>query len=219
MASILIVEDDETLGLTLESALKKEGYLVTLASSKNQAQKLLEASERFDLALLDVGLPDGSGLDLARELRLKSEMGIVMLSAMTSAEFRLEGFENGADDYIPKPFHLKELVLRIRKVLESKNRKAITSFSGFKLDQDGKIIEFTNGDKVFPLERDFQLLKYLISQSPRGVSREELLEKFWKSEAGQTGRTVDNAIVRLRQHLGDYQKNIRSVRGVGYQWV
>lgn len=222
---ILLLEDDSGLSATLLERLQIEGYQTVLATTKAQAQAEFESAKSsggFDLLLLDVGLPDGSGLDFARDVRLSSAVPIVFLSAMNSAGHRLEGFEIGAEDYIPKPFHLKELLLRIKKVFSRATLQGLISFGTFAVDFEGRSL--TSSDSAEPLffgAKDFDVLRYLIESYPRVISRQELLKNVWREgDESQSGRTVDNTIVRLRQHLRPFSEDcIRSVRGIGYQWM
>lgn len=222
MAKILLVEDDEALGNTLKERLAKEGYSVSHSGTKAQARAVWAAAKSgkapFDLIVLDVGLPDGSGLDLARDLRLIDDVPILFLSAMNSAENRLEGFELGALDFVPKPFHLKELLMRVRQALDRRGVKEILRCGPCTLEPQAYALVFADGHRELLAQRDFQLLELLVRRAPQALTREEILRALWKGEA-QTGRTVDNAIVRLRAVLRKAGAEcIRSVRGVGYQY-
>ncbi len=220
---MLLVEDDQNLGASLKERLEREYYQVDWTRLKADAQErvLGDSPGDYDLIILDVGLPDGSGLDLARDVRLAGKpTPILFLSAQSSAECRLEGFELGAEDYIPKPFHLKELLLRVHKVLESRGQSARRRFGSLTIETDRMAVVFDDGHIEYPPARDFQLLCFLVNQSPRVVSREEILREVWQNDQTQSGRTIDNAVMRLRQILKRSQCDpIRSVRGVGYQWV
>lgn len=219
MNSILLIEDDETLGGTLSERLEKEGYHLHWSKTLSDAVSTFAAS-RFDLALVDIGLPDGSGFTFAREAKASSNTPIIFLTAMNSAEYRLEGFEIGADDYVPKPFHLKELLLRIKKVLEAANSGRATRNDRVVLNLESLSITLPDGRTEYPIPRDFELLKLLMESAPKVLSRQEAISRLWNSDTEVTPRTVDNAIVRLRAHLGEIgDRYIRSVRGVGYQWI
>jgi len=218
MRSILLVEDEESLAATLGEQLSAEGYSVTRAASKAEAARAFSKSE-FDLAILDIGLPDGSGLDLARDMRLSKEIPIVFLTAMNSAEYRLEGYELGASEYIPKPFFIKELLLRIARVLGQSAAVKLVRVFDVEIDLHAMSIKFQDGKISFPGTKDFLLLKTLIEHSPEPVSREQLSSALEPGKSNIT-RSVDNAIVRLRQALGAQASQcIRSVRGLGYQWA
>ncbi len=223
---ILLVEDDEGLSATLLERLQAEGYQAELAKTKAEAEEIFKRSENtFDLLLLDVGLPDGSGLDFARDVRFTSAVPIVFLSAINSAGHRLEGFEIGAEDYIPKPFHLKELLMRVRKVLKTTELADKLSYPDFTIDFTARTISSDKAETIYPSAKDFDVLKYLIQANPRVVSRQELLKSVWEeAEDSQSGRTVDNSILRLRTHFRQITADaeseiIRSVRGMGYQWI
>lgn len=226
--SLLLVEDDRTLAETLSERLAKEGYDVTWVDRADSA-KLETGRSRFDLLLLDVGLPDGNGFELARQLRkqpagaLNRETPFVFLTAMTSAEYRLEGYELGAEEYIPKPFHLRELLLRVKHVLENHATPEFLNLGDRVVYWDALEVRSDETPGAVMIERiqarDATLLRLLTSRSPAVVSRDEILDKIWGEENFPSSRTVDNAIVRLRQALGDiHGARIRSVRGVGYQW-
>jgi two-component system phosphate regulon response regulator PhoB len=215
---LLLVEDDVLLGETLTERLAKEGYAVTWVQSQAEGESAV-AGGAYDLVLLDVGLPDGSGFDLARKIRASKEMPIVFMTAMNTAEHRLEGYEIGAEEFIPKPFHLKELLLRVKHVLENHAASRAVRVGARTIDFQAQAIVSETGEREFLAARDFQLLKLLVESAPRVVSRDEILDKLFGEESFPNHRTVDNAVVRLRQALGGANETIRSVRGVGYQWV
>lgn len=226
MKRLLLVEDDQGLGETLCERLVKEGYDVEWSESLKDAEHRVVASA-FDLIVLDVNLPDGSGFDFARRVRARLiETPFIFVTAMNSAEHRLEGYEIGAEEYIPKPFHLKELLLRIRHVLETHALSETAKTHGLirvgthGVDLDARAVIGPAGEKEFLQTRDFELLRLLIEGAPKVVSRDEILDRIWGEDKFPSHRTVDNAIVRLRHALGDEGGTvIRSVRGIGYQWV
>lgn len=215
MTRILLVEDDRTLGTTLTERLRKEGYDTEWCTTLADAGRTFDRG-LWDLAILDVGLPDGSGFDFARRIRAYGSTPIMFMTAASSAQNRLEGFEIGADEFIPKPFHLKELFIRIRHVLDKRSTRHVVPFGTKTIDLDAMAVVHDDGRHEFPQPRDFRILRLLIEWSPRVVSRDEILDRVWGEDRFPGERTVDNAIVRLRQSLGE--QAIRSVRGVGYQW-
>lgn len=219
MTKILLVEDDESLGQTLSEQLETEGYQVTWCSTYQKALENIKATA-FDIFVLDVTLPDGSGFDLALELRKVSQAPFLFLTAMSEAENRLHGFELGADEFIPKPFHLKELFLRLKHIIKDHRPTGLVLQIGDrKIDFQAMRIFDVQGRVINVGARDFQVLQLLYSQSPKVVSRDEILNQVWGEEKFPTDRTVDNCILRLRQALGDEKGEIiRSVRRVGYQW-
>lgn len=219
MTRILLVEDDESLGQTLTEQLEFEGYQVQWSNTCRDARKKIQGGE-FDICILDVTLPDGSGFDLAKDLKKVSQAPFLFLTAMSEAENRLLGFELGADEFIPKPFHLKELFLRLKHIIKDHRPTGNTvAVKDRRIDFQSMKITDKDGHAVSVGTRDFQVLQLLYSQSPRVVSRDEILNQVWGEEKFPTDRTVDNAILRLRQALGDENGDvIRSVRRVGYQW-
>ena len=219
MSRVLLVEDDRSLGKTLEERLIKEGldvkWVQTLSSGRAAA-----AAGAWDLAIVDVMLPDGSGFDLAPEIRQRSLTPIMFMTALNSAESRLTGFELGADEYLPKPFHLREFMLRVRHVLTTQPPRRVLRVGTATIDWDAMAVDHPSRQRVFLQVKDFRVLAMLVEAAPRAVGRSEILDRVWGVEEFPTQRTVDNAIVRLRQALGDEDgRFIRSVRGIGYQWA
>ncbi|HMW06511.1 MAG TPA: response regulator transcription factor [Leptospiraceae bacterium] len=222
---LLLVEDDTSLATTLKERLSKEGYSICWVNTLTKAREELKSSHP-NLIILDVGLPDGSGFDLAKELQEKnSQIPFLFLTALASAPERLKGFELGAEEFIPKPFHLKELLLRVKHVLDAHKhvrdslQKKIL-FHGYVIDFESYQI-FTPDEKKISLSaRDSGLLQLLINEKHRVVSRDEILDKLWGEEKFPSNRTIDNSIVRLRQSLGKHGlKAIKSIRSVGYRWM
>jgi len=217
MSRLLLVEDDTSLGATLQERLLREGYFVEWAENAAAAKKLFEKNE-FDLAILDIGLPLESGFELAEWIKERSVIPFIFVTAMTTAEYRLKGFEIGAEEYIPKPFHLKEILLRVRHVLENHAVKRFANLGDLKIDFQSHNIIHPGGREVRLHPRDAQILKLLADHFPAVVSRDDILNKLWGHDKFPSERTVDNCIVRLRQALEDEKGEIiRSVRGVGYQ--
>jgi DNA-binding response OmpR family regulator len=219
MARVLLVEDDTSLGRTLAERLERENLEVAWAQTVVDAERHLGAGA-WDLAILDVKLPDGSGFGLARQIKKTSTVPVMFMTAQNSAEARLEGFEIGADEYLPKPFHLKEFLIRVRHVLARQQPRRSFHVGNVTIDLDAMTVEATDGDRTQLQVRDSRVLKLLIDAAPRAVERSVILDRVWGEERFPTPRTVDNAIVRLRQALRDEEGQlIRSVRGVGYQWA
>lgn len=222
---LLLVEDDMTLATTLKERLTKEGYSICWVDTISKARNEMTKSNP-DLIILDVGLPDGSGFDLAEEISSKNiNIPFLFLTALASAPERLKGFELGAEEYIPKPFHLKELLLRIRHVLDahkhirdSMQKKFL--FHGYVIDFESYEIYTPEAEVISLSARDAGLLQLLINEKHRVVSRDEILDRLWGEEKFPTNRTIDNSIVRLRQSLGKNGiRAIKSIRSVGYRWT
>ncbi|MBL8169557.1 MAG: response regulator transcription factor [Acidobacteria bacterium] len=218
MTRLLLVEDDRSLGATLHERLVREGYDVTWVETKQRALAQLQDTW-WDLIVLDVGLPDGSGFELARHIKANMAAPVIFITALSSAENRLEGFEIGAEEFIPKPFHLRELLLRVKHVLDNHAVRPLINCNSHRIDLGARAIIQPDGQREYPPVRDFQLLQLLIVSAPRVISRDEILDALWGEDSLPNHRTVDNMIVRLRQSLGDAEgRFIRSVRGIGYQW-
>ena len=219
MSSLLLVEDDLSLGATLQERLRREGHDTTWARSLAEAEQFF-SKQVFDLAILDVGLPDGSGFDLARRMNSQKKIPFIFMTAASDAENRLQGFELGAEEFIPKPFHLKELLLRVHHVLENHALQAEICLKGTIIDLHAMSVKHETGELFNLSQKENEVLKKLITISPRVVSREDILNQVWGEDKFPSNRTVDNVIVRLRQVLGEKNGGwIRSVRGVGYQWI
>ncbi|MDX6288844.1 MAG: hypothetical protein QOH42_643 [Blastocatellia bacterium] len=218
MKRLLLVEDDRSLGATLHERLLREPYDVAWVETKQRALKKLREG-LWDLVILDIGLPDGSGFELARHIKETIPVPIMFMTALSTAEHRLEGFEIGAEEFVPKPFHLRELLLRVKHVLDRYPVRHQISCNGRIIELDSRVIVQPDGRREHPAARDFDLLQLLITSSPAVTSRNQILDALWGEDKFLNQRTIDNMIVRLRQTLGDTNSTfIRSVRGIGYQW-
>jgi len=226
---LLVVEDERNVGTTLVERLQREGFRVEWVKSVAEARTALQR-EPFDLALLDVGLPDGDGFQVAEIVRQQSKQtAIVFLTAYGNPEDRVRGLELGAEDYIVKPFHLKELLLRIQNSL--KRVQSFTPVSGeaqeFRVGRAqvrlSKFeVEVDDGGVHVLTHKELSILKLLYSRKGEVVSREEILNEAWTEGEFPSTRTIDNFILRLRRLIEVDPENptvIRSVRGVGYQLV
>ncbi len=223
--NILLVEDEENLALGLEYNLTEEGYKVFLAKDGREAIKLFDENE-FDLIVLDIMLPYFNGFEIAKHVREKRpQMPILMLTARTQVEDRVKGLEIGADDYLTKPFHLKELLLRIKGMMKRKSwyQKVVIENPVYRFGKNEinfENLRCTSGKKEFQLTSyEAMIIKYLIENKDKVVTRKELLENVWNMNPEVETRTVDNFIARLRKHFEDDPSNpkyIVSVRSAGY---
>ncbi|MBB6214363.1 DNA-binding response OmpR family regulator [Anaerosolibacter carboniphilus] len=228
MSRILVVEDDQALAMGIEFALKKEEFEVQVADNIQAAKKAFQ-EERYQLVLLDVMLPDGSGYDLCREIRETSKIPVIFLTACDEEVNVVLGLDIGGDDYITKPFRVKELISRIRAVLrrqggnqENTRTAAVCIKSGdialypleTKVTRDNKEILLT------PAE--YKLLSALIQNPMQTLGREIILEKLWDMDGEFVDdNTVSVYIRRLREKLEDNPSKpeyIVTVRGIGYKW-
>lgn len=226
-SKILLVEDEETHAVGLKFNLVEEGYLVEWAKDGREAVSLFE-SETFDMIILDIMLPYINGFEIAEIVRKANpQMPILMLTARTSKGDMVKGLELGADDYITKPFHLKELLLRVKGMLKRKVwYKEVTlnqpKFSFGYNEINFESLNCKNSKEEFKLtQQEAMVLKYLIDNEGKIVSRKELLEKVWHMNPDIETRTVDNFIVRLRKYFEPDPSNpvyFKSVRGAGYMF-
>jgi DNA-binding response OmpR family regulator len=224
-SKILLVEDEETLAVGLEFNLVEEGYLVEWAKDGREAVSLFE-SDNFDMIILDIMLPYIDGFEIAKIVRKANpQMPILMLTARTSKGDMVKGLELGADDYITKPFHLKELLLRVKGMLKRKawyqkatSNEPVYSFGRNKINFENLKCKCGNKElKLTPHEA--MVLKYMINNKGKIVSRKELLEKVWHLNPDIETRTVDIFISRLRNYFEEDPSSpiyIKSVRGAGY---
>jgi two-component system, OmpR family, alkaline phosphatase synthesis response regulator PhoP len=242
LSRILIVEDEAHLAEGLRFNLEAEGYQVVVVDNGEAALERLEpvrfAESPFDLMVLDVMLPGKSGFEVIAELRHAGQyLPTLMLTARGRPADVLQGFEAGADDYLPKPFELAILIARIRGLLRRKiwltapAAAAATEPEEEELNRfelDGRTIDFSTleirrGDQVFPLTlMEANLLRYLLKHEGKVVSRKAMLEEVWGVREDTDTRPIDNFIVRLRRYLEDDPANPRhllTVRGVGYRFV
>lgn len=226
-SKILLVEDEETLAIGLEYNLSEEGYLVKWAKDGREAIKYFE-EENFDLILLDIMLPYIDGFEIAKRIRNENpQMPILMLTAKTASGDKVKGLELGADDYITKPFHLKELLLRVKGMLKRKKwYKEVTivkpKFSFGKNEINFDTLNCKSSKSAFKITpQEAMVMKYLIENKDKIVSRRELLEKVWHLNPDIETRTVDIFISRLRKYFENDPSNpvyIKSVRGAGYMF-
>lgn len=234
MTRILVVEDESHIAQGLRFNLEAEGYSVHITEHGEEAlQQLLHKSENFDLLVLDVMLPGKDGFSVASELRAAGNfIPLLMLTARGRPEDVLKGFESGADDYLPKPFNLDILIARIGGLLRRKRWSrdstppAPAPETPFAFN--GKIVDFEKlqlrkRDQVLTLTlMEMDLLRYLVRNPGRPVSRKEILEKVWDLKQDTDTRAIDNFIVRLRRYIEDdpaKPKHLLTVRGLGYQFV
>lgn len=214
--SILLVEDDATLGEGLQTSLGKD-YNVKWANNLAKASQYLK-SENFDLLICDLGLPDGHGFDLVKNIEnLSYKPPVLILSAQGDPETRLKGYEIGIQEFIPKPFHLKELLLRIGHIFEAHPNQIEVEVGKVKINFTTFAVYTLTGGIEYPPVNDLKILKHLTSHAGSPVSRDQIINTVWGADSETSHRTIDNAITRLRHLIGDDQEQmIRSVRGVGY---
>jgi two-component system, OmpR family, response regulator RegX3 len=226
--TILMVEDEESITVPLAEALDREGFDTKVANTV--AEALEKAGRRMpDLVLLDVMLPDGSGYDVARILRARSNVPIIMLTARGEETDRVVGLELGADDYIVKPFSAREVAARIRAVLrragETKPvappKNEALEVGPVRVDRDRRTASVA-GEEIDLTRKEFELLELLIREAGSVISRERLIDEVWDTNWFGSTKTLDVHVSSLRRKLGDDSQNprfIHTVRGVGFRFA
>jgi len=229
MKKILVVEDDAAIALGLESALRDEGYEICMARTGPDGLRLAK-EQRPDLLILDLMLPGMSGLEICKRLRDDGlATPVIMLTSKAEEDDRVLGLELGADDYVTKPFSLRELMARVRAHLRrEKNAEIAESNGSEKMEkyQFGDVVVDFKRHEVYKAgalqeltNREFRLLEYFIQHPGELLTRDRLLDKIWGYEVFPTTRTVDNHILRLRKHVEPDPENpryVKTVRGAGY---
>ena len=227
-ALILIVEDEPDLSSTLEFNLEKEGFRTRVAATGEEALRLAAQAPTPDLVLLDLMLPDISGTEVCRRLRQNAAtraIPVMMLTARSEEVDRIVGFELGADDYVTKPYSVRELLLRIRAVLrrsaskpsEPPTESGELRFGHLRIDLAGHRV-WVEDEEILLTALEFKLLHTLMNRQGRVQTRKQLLQDVWGIRADVNTRTVDTHVKRLRQKIlsaGDY---IETLRGVGYRF-
>ena len=223
MLSILFVEDDDTIAMGVEYSLKQDGFQVSLAYRLEEARDLLKR-QPFDLVLLDLGLPDGSGYALCKEIRAAGDTPIIILSARDEEASIVLGLDLGADDYITTPFRLRELISRMNAVLRRRGPveagdRAIACGDVIVFAQQAKV--YKNGHEVLLTALEYRLLLTLVLNQGRVLTRSQILGSIWDvDEDFVNGNTLTVYIKRLREKLEDDPQNpalIKTVRGLGYK--
>ena len=222
---VLLVEDEDTITVPLTEALAREGFRTETAGTLAAGLEIAR-SQRPDLVLLDVMLPDGSGFDLLRELRADERMPVIMLTARGDEADRVLGLELGADDYVVKPFSARELVARIRAVLR-RTSAATPATAGprqigaIELDPSARTVTL-DGEPLELTRKEFDLLALLMGQAGTVVSRERLIDEVWDVNWFGSTKTLDVHVSGLRKKLGDDSSDPRylhTVRGVGFRFA
>jgi DNA-binding response OmpR family regulator len=220
-ASILIVEDDENLRLALQDNLEAEGYSVQTTADGRSARAAL-AAQSFDLVLLDIMLPDTDGYALCRELRERRlPTRVMMLTARTLEDDLVRGFDAGADDYLAKPYRLRELLARVAALVRRGGSSAPTlhRFAGFAVDVKARTLHDAENREIALTRTEFDLLACLLRNPDRAMTRLELIDAVWGGIAVDL-RTVDNFVSSLKKKLGWCDTSpfrIETIRGVGYR--
>ena len=218
---IFLLEDDEAIGIGLTYSLENEGYRVTLAKSVKEAEKIIDEN-KFSLYILDLTLPDGSGYDVCKKIKSKGDLPVIFLTAYDDEVNVIMGFELGADDYISKPFRVKELMLRIKSVMRrysNETSDGIIKINNLKINTNEAKV-YKNNEEIVLTAMEYRLLLILLSNRGKVLSRTALLENIW-DVAGDfvEDNTLTVYIKRLRDKIEEDPPKpefIKTVRGLGY---
>ena len=215
---VLVVEDDEDIAQALQRSLRMEGYEVRAAADGNAA---LEHGRTFapDLVILDLGLPELDGIEVARRLRHDDDVPILILTARDALESRVEGLDSGADDYLVKPFERQELLARMRALLRRRPPRGSAPLRVGDLSLNVDTHEISRGDRPIELtQREFELLEYLMRNERIAISRQRLLDEVWGYDPFSTTNTIEVFVSNLRRKLeaeGE-PRLLHTIRGAGY---
>lgn len=221
--NVLIVEDEKALALEMNEFLSKEGYIVEHAWKKASAEEKIFVNN-YDFILLDLGLPDGDGFEVLKQLKnLKSrDDAVIILTARSAVDDRIKGLEQGADDYLPKPFSLNELLARMHAIIRRKHKleKNDINIHDFVLDIQNRTVSFQN-ERIALTKKEFEIFNYLVLNKNRVVSRMSLTEHVWGDilEVNSDSNFVDVHVKNLRKKLSQFTKTewFETVRSIGYR--
>ncbi len=230
---VLVVDDDPEIRELVDDYLTEEGFRVSLAADGEAMHEVLKR-ESVNLVILDVRLPGEDGLTLAAKLRQNSQVGVIMLSRKDDLVDKVAGLEVGADDYVAKPFHLRELLARVRSVLRRRDCSAAPAptgttqkvetklrFAGFELDRHTRLLLAPSGEPVDLSAGEFDLLVAFLENPKRTLSRDQILDHASGREAAPFDRSIDVQVGRLRRKIEANPRRpelIKTVRGVGYMF-
>lgn len=230
LSHVLIVDDDPEIRLTVARILERDGITTTEAGDGEEMRRRISEQEP-DLVILDLMLPGDDGLTLARELRVNSNIPIIMLTGKDDVVDKIVGLEMGADDYVTKPFHSRELLARVKSVLrrqpppsagEPEDTRNLVEFHGWVLDLDSQGLTSPDGTPVGLTSYEFQVLSVLAQRPNRGLSRNQILDLVADREWDPFDRSIDVLIVKIRRKLKDDPKNptcIKTLRNFGYMFI
>jgi two-component system response regulator MprA len=215
---VLVVEDDEAIADVLRRTLRQEGHEVRSSADGVDA---LRAAEEFvpDLVILDLGLPGLDGVEVCRRLRAESDVPILILTARTDLDNRVEGLDSGADDYLAKPFERQELLARLRALLRRRPPRGMAPLRAGDLSLNPDTHEVRRGDREIELtQREFELLEYLMRNERLVISRQKLLDEVWGYDPFSITNTIEVFVSNLRRKLeaGGEPRLLHTVRGAGY---
>ena len=218
--TVLIVDDESRMRKLIKDFLAKKEYKIIEAEDGEDALEKFEKYEaKINLILLDIMMPRLDGWSVLRQIRQKSQVPIIMLTARGEEQDELFGFELGVDEYISKPFSPKILVARVEALLKRtvKQEEIVYNIGGIELDTEGRTVK-VDSKKVELSLREYELLKYLIDNKGIALSRDKILNNVWNYDYYGDSRTIDSHVKKLRHKLGKKGKYIETMRGVGYKF-
>lgn len=215
--SILLADDDELLRDLVRDVLEEEGYIVYQAENGEQAVDIFWKHQDISLAVLDIMMPETDGMEVLKEIRLKSDIPVLMLTALGDSTNELNCLRNGANDFVSKPFHYDVLLERIKNLLKltKNNESEVFEIGAIKMDPLGHKV-YVEGEEITLNNKEYQLLELLIHNEKIVLSRETILDRIWGFDYEGDIRTIDTHIKMLRAKLGDAGEYIRTIRGTGY---
>ncbi|WP_341900625.1 response regulator transcription factor [Fluviicola taffensis] len=227
MNKVLVIEDEQSLLEMIQFNLELEGYSVSTINNGREALAMKNQLDNYNLVILDVMLPEVSGLDICRAFREVSTVPIIFISAKGNTIDRIAGLKLGANDYLPKPFDLEEFILRC-SILVQPTKKQVAIPSEIKignyrvLPASFEVENSVSGEKQELSKREMELIQLFFSRKDEVVSRDEILNTLWTNDQFPTGRTIDNYILSFRKLFEEDPKNpqfFHSIRGVGYKFT
>lgn len=223
MSKILVVDDEEKIRLIIRKYAEFENYQVDEAADGMEALTKVRA-HNYDLIILDVMMPELDGFTTCREIRKLKQIPIIMLSARGEEYDKIHGFELGIDDYVVKPFSPRELMMRIKVVINRNTNIGsgtgphdVYTVEGLSVDFTGRIVT-VNGEKINMTPKEYELLFYMVKNRGIALTREKLITEVWGYDYYGDDRTLDTHIKLLRSSLGEYRKYLVTLRGVGYKF-
>ncbi len=215
---ILVVDDEELIRNVLKEYLQLEGFLVEEAQNGEEAvHKALH--DEYDLLIMDIMMPKKDGYQACKEIKMTKDIPVIMLSARGEECDKLIGFDLGIDDYVTKPFSPKEVVARVKALLKrSYGENMSYQFGGLLIDDKAHDV-YIEGEKIYLTPKEYDLLKYFVSNKNIALSREQLLTNVWGYDFYGDDRTIDTHVKTLRNNLGPYRDYIITVRGIGYKFT
>ena len=217
MAKLLIVDDEEKIREMISKYASHEGYETVQANDGKMAVELFREQD-FDLVIMDVMMPEMDGYEALKKMKQIKDVPCIFLTALGQEYDRIYGFDVGADDYVTKPFSLKELMMRIRVILKRENKSTNRIIvDGLAVDEDAHTVTI-DGERVDMANKEYELLLYLMKNIGNALTRQQIISKVWGYEYDSDDRTLDTHMKLLRKDLKGYSSYITTIRGVGYRF-